>query len=295
MRYGAVSGFIPHVAVCCVWRGEIMKSRKKAVAAIVLSVALLAACSSIPEGSVSSGEIVVPEMSSEDLLVSSLEYLLENEEETSKEQTPENSGVSGNGDLQDSGKDEEVSSRPGDTDWETEDMDAWLGSGTYQEGDLSFQAGKTDGNPVQEEEQKETAVIYYGKGGSLELIQETVEIGELAPDELIDALARHNIVPLLDTKVLSFETVEEDGKRILSLNLSKAFGEYLRTMSKEAECIIVASIVDTFLENYGADALQLMVEGEAVSTANGDYTGALGKCTPEELLGTGVLERQERE
>lgn len=272
-----------------------MKSRKKAVAAIVLSVALLAACSSIPEGSVSSGEIVVPEMSSEDLLVSSLEYLLEDEEETSKEQTPGNSGVSGNGDLQDNGKDEEASSRPGDTDWETQDMDAWLGSDTYQEGDLPFQDGKTDGNPVLQEEQKETAVIYYGKGGSLELIQETVEIGELAPDELIDALAKHNIVPLLDTKVLSFETVEEDGKKILSLNLSKAFGEYLRTMSKEAECIIVASIVDTFLENYGADALQLMVEGEAVSTDNGDYTGAFGKCTPEELLGTGVLERQERE
>ena len=50
----------------------------------------------------------------------------------------------------------------------------------------------------------------------------------------------------------------------------------------------MASIVDTFLENYGADALQLMVEGEAVSTDNGDYTGAFGKCTPEELLGTGV-------
>lgn len=257
-----------------------MKSRKKAVLAAAVAGVLLVACGSSPGKSVSSGEIVVPEMSSEDLLVSSLEYLLEEEDGASEEQEPEDSGVSGNGDLQDDREDlplQEESAASG-----TDGLGEEPGNTDSKVGGLESDAGNTAENPGQEEEsaETETAVIYYGKGGSMELIQETAEISELAPDELIDALARHNIVPLLDTKVLSFETVQEDGKKVLRLNLSKAFGEYLRTMSKEAECIIVASITDTFLENYDADALQLLVEDEAV----GEYGGALEKCTPEELM-----------
>lgn len=269
-----------------------MKKRTKAILAATVAGVLLAACGSSPGKSVSSGEIVAPEMSSEDLLVSSLEYLLEEEDGTSKEQEAEDNGVSGNGGLQDDSEDlqaEDLSSQTESTESGAGSLDAQSGNTASQAGGLELDAGETAENPGQDGENPETepVVIYYGKGGSLELIRETAEIGELTPDGLIDALARHNIVPLLDTKVLSFEIVEEDGKKIVCLNLSKAFGEYLRTMSKEAECIIVASITDTFLENYGADALRLMVDGEAVSTENGEYGGALEKCTPDELMEAG--------
>ena len=55
-------------------------------------------------------------------------------------------------------------------------------------------------------------------------------------------------------------------------------------MSKEAECIIVAAIVNTFVENYNADAIYITIEGEAPATSNAEYTESLTRCTPEELL-----------
>ena len=59
---------------------DIMKRGKRA--AFVLAVAiLLTACGGKVESTVTTEEIVVPEMSSEDLLVNSLEYLLQDDEE----------------------------------------------------------------------------------------------------------------------------------------------------------------------------------------------------------------------
>ena len=49
-----------------------MKKRGKAVFTIIIMVVLLAACGIRADKSVTSGEIVAPEVSSEDLLVSSL-------------------------------------------------------------------------------------------------------------------------------------------------------------------------------------------------------------------------------
>lgn len=206
-----------------------MKIRKKAVFLIGIAAVSLAACGIRSDRSVSSGEIVVPEVSSEDLLVSSLEYLLLDDTEDGTE--------------------------PGEQS-DTEDEQA---------------------------NQDTHAVVYYGDGGSLALKDESVEVGELTPEALVDALARHNIVSL-DTKVLSFEQKQEEGRTVLCLDLSKAFGEYLRTMSKEAECIIVSAVVDTFLENYTGDVVYITVEGEMIVTSKHEYAEPIEKCAPAELL-----------
>lgn len=211
-----------------------MKNKKIAVLAAAAAIVLLVACGTGKDQDVISGEMVAPEVSSQDLLVSSLEYLLLD------------------------GGEEDVSDEEPDT--------------PDEEQNLSVQ-----------EAQSVQAVIYYGDGGSVALKQETIEVESLTPDELISALARHNIVSL-DTKVLSFEQEEEDGTATVHLDLSKAAGEYLRTMSKEAECIIVAAIVNTFVENYNADAIYITIEGEAPATSNAEYTESLTRCTPEELL-----------
>lgn len=50
-----------------------MKNGKKATLAVAVAAILLVACDGRASRTASSGEIVVPEMSSEDLLVSSLE------------------------------------------------------------------------------------------------------------------------------------------------------------------------------------------------------------------------------
>lgn len=199
-----------------------MKNRKMALGLAIIAIAALVACGVGSGRGVTSGEMAVPEVTSEDLIVSSLEYLLlDGEEDTSYEQPTQ----------------------------------------------------------AKNEVQGEEAVVYYGDGGSVALKEETIEVKTVTPDELIGTLAKHNILSL-DTKILSFGQENE----MLYLDLSKAAGEYLRTMSREAECIIVAAVANTFLRNYDADAIYIMVEGEALATSNAVYTEALKQCTPAELL-----------
>lgn len=232
-----------------------MKIRKKAVFIISIAAVSLAACGIRSDRSVSSGEMVVPEVSSEDLLVSSLEYLLLNDTEDGTE-----------------------------SDEQQETEDEMAGQDTQNPAEGTEQVPEEQ--PAQEEEneiQGEQAVIYYGDGGSLALKDEAAVVEELTPEALIDALARHNIVSL-DTKVLSFEQKQEEGRKVLCLDLSKAFGEYLRTMSREAECIILSAVVDTYLENYTGDAVYITVEGKVIGTSNYEYEEPLERCTPTELL-----------
>lgn len=233
-----------------------MKKIKKTVVAMAAAAVLLAACGNRTDRGTVSGEMVAPEVSSQDLLVSSLEYLLLDDEEDT--QNPEQQDTQG--------QETEVQGSQ-DTPEETENLPG------------------EEPQPEESAVQGEEAVIYYGKSVSTDLQQETVEVEAITPDELVNALARHNIVSL-DTRVLSFEQGEQDGASILYLDFSKALGEYLRTMSGEAESIIVSSVINTFLENYDADAVCLTVEGKPLVTSNADYSENLKRCTPEELMGT---------
>lgn len=213
-----------------------MKKRSIAVLAAVALVGALAACGGRAGQETVQEEMVAPEVSSEDLLVSSLEYLLEDD-----------------------------------------------GTETQGEPAGEQQTAPEENNAGTETDSAEKIAVYYGSGGSDELKRETVETAEMTPEELVDALARHNILSL-DTKVLSFEQKEENGGSVLYLDLSKAADEYLRTMSEEAESVIIASVVNTFLENYDADAICLTVEGEPVEAAGGEPGEALARCTPAEVL-----------
>ena len=233
-----------------------MKNGKKAAIAAGMAVIFLVACGGKADETVASGEMVVPEMSSEDLLVSSLEYLL----------------------LDDTEENQQDSQNQEDAQNNMQSSEDTMNVG--ESGDTVDAQQESDGV------QGETVTVYYGKGGSSDLKEETIVLQEKTAEELVSALAKHNIVSI-DTKVLSFEEEEKDGTKVLHLDLSKAAGEYLRTMSKEAECIIVASITNTFVENYDAEAVYLMVEGEPLVTSYREYTGAIGRCTPEELMMSG--------
>lgn len=222
------------------------KTRRTAILAAVAAM-LLSACSNAVNGRVDSGEIVVPEMSSEDLLVSSLEYLLQDDGDTKKEAEEQTEP--------DTSQEEVVPETQGE----------------------QFPADDTV--PEAEEE----AVIYYGNAGSFDLNQEIIQIEEKTAEELLDALAKHNIVSL-DTKVLSFEMEETGEEILLYLDLSKAMSEYLKTMSKEAESIILASVTNTFLENFEADSICITVNGKILITKHAEYAEPLHRCTPKELL-----------
>lgn len=220
-----------------------MKKWNRAAFALMASV-LLTACGRGADTTVTTEEIVVPEMSSKDILVNSLEYLLE--EETQDEEETEDKA------------EQTTEEQPEQEDAGTQEKE----NGTEEKG----------------------VVICYSSDMENCLIEETIAAEEITPEILVSALARHNILPLLDMKVLSMEEREENGRKLLYLDLSGTFREYLQTMSREAECIIISSVANTFLENYDADAICITVEGETLVTSNAEYTEAIPGYTPGELM-----------
>lgn len=220
-----------------------MKKRKAAVLAVA-AVFCLAACGSRSGRETAPEEMVAPEVSSEDLLVSSLEYLLEDD----------GTGAQAAGEAQ------------------AQEQDAAGAESAVSEKEDTA-AGDAAGEEI---------VVYYGSGGSDELEQETVSVEAVTPEEIVSVLARHNILSL-DTKVLAFEQREEEGGLILYLDLSKSAEEYLQTMSGEAESVIAASLIDTFLDNYGADAIRLTVEGKPFVLFGQEQETPFVRCTPAEL------------
>lgn len=119
---------------------------------------------------------------------------------------------------------------------------------------------------------KNDVVIYYGNGASDKLSTEVSSVEQLTAENLISALAGHNIVPL-GTKVNAFYEEKEGNKAAstLQLDLDKSFREYLKTMNNESEKIILASITATFLEAYDAESIMITVDGKVLETNHAVY------------------------
>lgn len=221
-----------------------MKKKKWVVlaAAILAVVFMLAACANTTN-TLSASELVAPEISSKELLAGSLEYLLQEGAGQKEVQSVEM--------PIEEFKEKEV---PGETRTKEEQT---------------------------EDVQQIKVTVYYGNSGSLELKHEDASIEQLTPENLIDSLAKHNIVSL-DTKVNSFEEEDDAVGKVLKLDLSGSFREYLKTMSENGEKVILASVTNTFLEAYEAESIQITVEGKPLKTSHGSYEEPMGYIYSEE-------------
>ena len=147
----------------------------------------------------------------------------------------------------------------------------FLASVVFSACSSSENSGETVSEVMQAEanEAKEL-VIYFSNSKADGLETETILVEEVTPDIIVGYLAVHNIVSM-DTKVNEFQITEEDGKSVLHLDLSEAFGEYLETMGSGGENVIMTALTDTFLQAYEADALQITVEGKTIETCHAIY------------------------
>lgn len=242
-----------------------MNKTIKPILAAVAAMLVMVACSSTAQQTISTGEDVVPEASSGEMLVDGLEYLLSDDKE-------------------------DIIHIP-----ETEESEPGIENENKEEKEQIEESNEEDvsDNDIMDTESEEI-VLYYSNGTFDSLESETVEVVEKTPEAIISALARHNIVSL-DTKVLSFSEEDMVGGKILHMDLSKALDGYLRTMTKEAESVIIASITDTFLESYGADYIYITVEKKPLTTPYAVYDGALQKCMPQDLLELEDIEEETEE
>lgn len=126
-------------------------------------------------------------------------------------------------------------------------------------------------NTDKKEEQK--VLIYYGNENADGIIYKEVTINGLSPESLIGELVKVNIVSV-DTKVKSLSVDEKDSK-LLHLDMSKEFGEYVSMMGTAGEYIVIGSLVDTFLDAYDCEHVIITVDGKALETGHASYDGAL--------------------
>lgn len=116
--------------------------------------------------------------------------------------------------------------------------------------------------------------IYFSRIGEMGLESAEETLNGLRPENIISHLSLHNITSI-DTKVNSFSEEKENGKKILYLDLTKAYGEYVNTMNEQSEELILAALTKTFLEAYDADGLMLTVEGKLLTTSHQTYHAPL--------------------
>lgn len=124
-----------------------------------------------------------------------------------------------------------------------------------------------------DESKEQKVLIYFGNENADGIIYKEVTINELSPEELIKELGKVNIVSL-DTKVKSVYVDEKD-KKLLHLDMSKEFGEYISMMGTAGEYIVLGGLVDTFLDAYDCEKVKVTVEGKTLETGHATYEGEL--------------------
>ena len=231
-----------------------MKKRVVLFASVVALMLFLIACGKQKEEVKETIADAESPMSAGDMLVDGLEYLLSED----KEDLLTISGDGTEATQEETGSTEETAEQTPEEQEEVQDTE-------------------------EQESTGETIQVYYSNGSTEELNMEETEVEEKTPETVLAALGRHNIVSI-DTKVLSFTEEDQAGEKTLHLDLSGAFREYLKTMTNEAESIIIASIADTYLDNYQATEIYITVEGEQLQTGYRTYDMAIKKGTPDDIL-----------
>ncbi len=220
-----------------------MKKRNWTILAMLLIVVVMAACGS-------SGNLAANELTAIPV------------KDSSMVETETVGAVNGMDEI----VDEVINNRQGDT---IEGEDAIRDEIPEEEVAETQSIQKPEEELVVKEEMEELTVYFSNKRAD-GLETEVISVEKITPETIIDHLAIHNIVSI-DTKVNEFEETAEEGRNLLKLDLSKAFGEYLKTMGTSGEIMIMAALTDTFLQAYEADALQLTVEGAVIETGHEIY------------------------
>jgi hypothetical protein len=113
------------------------------------------------------------------------------------------------------------------------------------------------------------------EGDNLISTDETIEY--LSPENVLSALIEQgDLSPGI--RVLSFNESGGDGQRLLELDLSREFNDFMAAQGSWGEFVVIGSVVNTFLSAYNAEEIIITVGGEALATPHmGELTEPLGR------------------
>lgn len=117
--------------------------------------------------------------------------------------------------------------------------------------------------------------LYKSNDDATALVQETVQVDALTPDNVLAALIEHGVLQG-DIRILGFNQAEDNGMKVLNIDFSQEFGSYLGSMGTAGERMIMGSVCNTFLNAYGCEKVKITVEGGVLETGHKEYPGYNG-------------------
>ena len=134
---------------------------------------------------------------------------------------------------------------------------------------------KKENQTVQEDKSAEIT-IYTSNDDATAFVSESVEIAELTPENIVNALLENSVLSS-DVQVLKCDKQTVDGVESLEIDFNEAFGAYVCSMGTTGEYYTIGSVVNTFLDAYGCEKVKITVGGNALETGHAEYPGYMNR------------------
>lgn len=121
-----------------------------------------------------------------------------------------------------------------------------------------------------------TVTIYSSNDNADGFVTEEVEASEVTVGWLLGQLVDKGVVSG-DVQAISCAETQVDGVKVLDLDLNQAFGNALGSMGTAGEYMTLGSVVNTFLDAFDCEKIQITVEGNTLETGHTEYPGYLNK------------------
>lgn len=133
-------------------------------------------------------------------------------------------------------------------------------------------------NNKQEQEKENTQqnavkiLVYYPNENADGTDTEEMECKELSADNIWSLLKEKKVV----AENAAINSFRENGK-VLELDVNEAFGEQLRSYGTAGENMLMQSIVNTFLDAYECEQIQITEDGSTLVSGHREYADMIKK------------------
>lgn len=174
----------------------------------------------------------------------------------------------------------------------TEEKDATDATDTTEEKDVEDSeaekkedtAEKAEGTTKEtesEESQEEQLTLYLPNENADGWNVTKNQIEQITPDIIIGQLVGAGAIPDSVT-VVSFGEDQGEKGLILKLDLSSNFAEGLLNMGTAGEYLTMGSVVNSFLDTYQADGIEITAGGAVIETGHTSFEGVLNRFDSNE-------------
>lgn len=159
---------------------------------------------------------------------------------------------------------------------ETEEQDKTVGEESSEnktsQNDVGSSEEKTEEELRKETEHQREIEVYSSNEDATEFVTTLAVIPDLTAANILNELAYKNVIPE-DITANSCKLKEEGGKRLLDVDLSGNFAEYLGSQGTTGEMLTMGSVCNTFLKAYVCDGIKITVDGNVLMTGHAEYDG----------------------